>query len=65
MFYCNKCAIDNNYPQSIGKSVGRCEICNKVCACNDIPSSRLPIYVNKQQLLIDQKGNVITKSSKS
>ena len=42
MFYCEGCAKKNDWPESIFKSRGPCEVCGKVCACNDIPSSALP-----------------------
>ena len=42
MFYCNDCAEKYEYPTSIGKSVGKCEVCDKEAACNDVPSSQLP-----------------------
>lgn len=42
MFYCDPCAKKNNWPDSIGKSVGPCEICGKTAECNDRPSSTLP-----------------------
>jgi len=42
MFYCDECAKEKNYPETMGKSVGRCEICGKVALCNDMPSSKLP-----------------------
>ena len=42
MFYCDDCAKENDYPTSIVKSVGRCELCGKEAICNDVSSSRLP-----------------------
>lgn len=43
MFYCEKCEKKNNWPFSMCKSFGTCEMCgaNDV-ACNDVPSSSLP-----------------------
>jgi len=43
MFYCNKCAIEKRYPQSIGKSHEKCEICGNQELCNDVPSKYLSI----------------------
>jgi len=43
MFYCDECAVKNDYPITIGKSMGNCELCD--CgwtSCNDMPSSSLP-----------------------
>jgi len=42
MFYCDECAKINGYPESLGKSKGRCELCGKTRICNDRPSSSLP-----------------------
>lgn len=42
MFYCNKCADRYKYPESISKSVGKCECCGTKTECNDRPSSSLP-----------------------
>lgn len=41
MFYCNDCAKENGYPETITKSQGLCECCGKVAICNDMPSSKL------------------------
>lgn len=40
MFYCDKCRIENNMPQSISKSTGMCEICHSLAQCYDVPSAR-------------------------
>ena len=42
MFYCNECMKEKNWPETIFKSQGRCEICGKVAICNDRPSNLLP-----------------------
>lgn len=42
MFYCNDCAKENGYPETITKSQGPCECCDKIALCNDMPSSKLP-----------------------
>jgi hypothetical protein len=42
MFYCNDCAKENGYPETITKSQGPCECCGKIAICNDMPSSKLP-----------------------
>lgn len=41
MFYCNDCAEKNDYPQTIFKSEGLCELCGKHALCNEMPSSKL------------------------
>lgn len=44
MFYCDKCAEKNEWPNEWWrpKSFGRCEMCGKTNECTDIPSSALP-----------------------
>lgn len=42
MFFCDPCAKKRNWPQSISKSHGVCEICDITARCNDVPSSALP-----------------------
>lgn len=43
MFYCEACRVKNDWPESIFKSEGPCEICKMVAICNDRPSYSLPI----------------------
>jgi len=45
MYYCKKCRINNNWPQTLATSHGRCEICGDTANCNYISSSMLPIVV--------------------
>lgn len=47
MFYCNKCASKRQWPSTLFKSEGPCEICEKVRLCNDLPSSMLPLPEKK------------------
>ena len=42
MFFCDKCAEQNNWPQSVVRSRGRCEVCGEVAVCYDMPCSCLP-----------------------
>jgi hypothetical protein len=35
MLYCNKCKENNDWPESVVKSYGSCEICGEVGECND------------------------------
>lgn len=42
MFFCKPCEDYNNWPNSIFKSFGKCEMCNKQAECNDVPSKYLP-----------------------
>jgi len=50
MFYCDSCAEQKGYPESIGKSRGTCEICGKVKICNDVSCSKLPKPKNKEKI---------------
>lgn len=42
MFYCDDCANEHGYPQTLGKSYGNCECCGLQRRCNERPSSMLP-----------------------
>jgi hypothetical protein len=42
MFYCEPCRKKWRWPMSMHKSKGRCEICNHLEACYDVPSRHLP-----------------------
>lgn len=42
MFYCDECMSARGWPGSIGKSLGRCEVCGFKRQCNDVASSLLP-----------------------
>ena len=42
MFYCKKCAEKYEYPETMFKSIGRCECCGDSTECNDMPSRLLP-----------------------
>lgn len=42
MFYCDDCADEHGYPQSLNKSYGNCECCGLQRRCNERPSSMLP-----------------------
>lgn len=43
MFYCEDCAKENEWPEVISKSYGRCEICYKSKLCYDVQSKDLPL----------------------
>lgn len=43
MFYCDNCRIKEKWPESIGKSLGKCEVCGKNTECHDRPSSSIPV----------------------
>ena len=42
MFYCEKCAKELKYPESMSKLFGICEICYIVGQCNNVPNNKLP-----------------------
>ena len=41
MFYCEKCREKNQWPESFGRSRGRCEVCGKTADCHDVASRLL------------------------
>lgn len=41
MFYCEDCRQNNNWPESMSKSTGRCEECGDLHICYDTPSAVL------------------------
>lgn len=43
MFYCDPCAKKNDWPETLFRSRGPCEVCGKVASCNDLPSKSLPV----------------------
>ena len=56
MFYCNACAKDNSYSESMIKSYGKCEICGVYGICNDRPSRSLPTRnkeINTKEIDVD------------
>jgi hypothetical protein len=63
MFYCEPCAEERNWPDSMMKSYGRCEICGEVRVCNDRASSTLPLppkVAAKWDDIHDSFGNKIS-----
>ncbi|HEV2928297.1 MAG TPA: hypothetical protein VGW74_06365 [Propionibacteriaceae bacterium] len=42
MFFCSPCAKARDWPESIFKSVGPCEVCGKTRACSEVHSGALP-----------------------
>jgi len=56
MFYCNKCGEKNGWPTNTPlSSYGACECCEKLWACNDVPSSSLPLPKRTENK--ENKGN--------
>lgn len=42
MFFCGPCREVNGWPESLSRSHGTCEVCDRPAVCFDVPSSRLP-----------------------
>lgn len=42
MFYCDKCAKKNKWPEGFSRSYGPCEVCHRSALCSDLPSHLLP-----------------------
>lgn len=42
MFYCKPCGSERNWPDTMFKSQGACEVCGKGAVCSEVPSSTLP-----------------------
>lgn len=42
MFYCDGCAREREWPVSLSRSLGLCELCGRKRVCNDVHSSKLP-----------------------
>ena len=60
MFYCSKCALERDWPQSIFCSYGKCEICGETAECNDVQSSKLPLPVTiSESTFVDGAVKVI------
>lgn len=51
MFYCDKCAEKNRWPNYYGlpMSRGECEVCGKVAGCYDVPAYTLPRATAEEQ----------------
>lgn len=43
MFYCKQCGKERDWPESLLRSEGPCEICGHVRICSDVASKNLPI----------------------
>lgn len=42
MFFCEPCRKKKDWPESMGRSAGRCEVCKVHSVCHDVPSKLLP-----------------------
>jgi hypothetical protein len=43
MFYCDPCRVRKEWPETLSRSTGPCEICGKTALCHDCPSEYLPL----------------------
>lgn len=50
MYYCENCRKEKNWPKSLVRSLGKCEICDDDALCYDMPSSRLPMGKNDSEI---------------
>lgn len=55
MFYCGECMKKSEYPESMHKSYGVCELCGKTATCNDISSKFLSMHIQNASLLRRRK----------
>lgn len=53
MFFCEPCRKQLEWPSSIAKSYGQCEMCDTEAACNDVPSKYLATVKVKPPLDMD------------
>lgn len=55
MFFCEPCRKLRDWPESMSRSGGRCEICENSAVCYDVPSKFLPIPTQRSldQWLLD------------
>jgi len=70
MFYCNGCRVRNSWPQSLASSVGTCECCGRITACNDRPASTLPpvkepTHEDRMVAIYKQIGKNVAKYSEN
>lgn len=42
MYFCEPCRKENNWPTSLMRSRGQCEICDYTAVCYSVPLYRLP-----------------------
>lgn len=41
MYFCEECRLENGWQESMSRSAGRCEMCEKGAICYDVPSKYL------------------------
>ena len=55
MFYCDPCAREREWPVSMARSLGRCELCKQKRVCNDVHTSKIPLPKDKAGILLAGK----------
>lgn len=58
MFFCDPCAETLQYPVSMFKSYGTCEICQKPARCNEVGSAVLAALPQIEAFLADPSTGV-------
>jgi hypothetical protein len=49
VFFCDPCAKRKDWPESMFKSVGPCEVCGNTRMCNEVHSGALPPPVERPE----------------
>lgn len=62
MFYCNDCGDKRDWPRTLAKCYGSCEICGKIEVCNDHPSRKLSIPKRTERIQTINKGEKLCKT---
>jgi hypothetical protein len=62
MFFCEKCREKNDWPDSIMKSFGKCEVCGEHASCNDVPSRALPNH--RPEPLVQEARKTVAKTQR-
>ena len=62
MFYCEECRAEKNWPKSLARSFGRCELCHKEAECYHTPSRDLPpIILSEEKMPNNYTSRLATK----
>ena len=49
MFYCEQCRRARAWPESLARSRGPCELCDRTADCHDVASKFLPPFPPKPE----------------
>lgn len=61
MFYCEECRAEKNWPKSLARSFGRCELCHKEAECHHHPSKHLPPIITSEEKMPNYVSRLATK----